>query len=69
MSCERPGDTPGATVDASGGVALRTASKTVASVAPPKAARPVAIWNSTAPNAKTSVRASTGSPRACSGDM
>ena len=45
------------------------ASKTIAEVAPPKAGFPVAISKSTTPNEKRSLRRSSNSPRACSGDM
>jgi hypothetical protein len=61
--------TLGAIVDAGGGVRFNTASKTVANVAPVNGGRPVAIWVHTMPSEKMSVRASTVSPRACSGDM
>ena len=40
-----------------------------ASVAPLNGGRPVTISYSTAPSEKRSVRTSTSSPRACSGDM
>ncbi len=51
------------------GVPFRIASKTMADVLPPKAVTPVAISYSTAPNEKRSLRWSSASPRACSGDM
>ena len=51
------------------GVRFRTASKMIAEVPPEKACRPVAISYSTTPKENKSVRASTSSPRACSGDM
>ncbi len=40
-----------------------------AEVSPENAGLPVAISYSTAPSEKRSVRESTASPRACSGDM
>ena len=45
------------------------ASRTKKIVSPLNACCPVAISYSTSPNENTSVRASSGSPRACSGDM
>jgi hypothetical protein len=47
----------------------RIASKTTAEVVPVKACCPVAISYRTTPKEKMSVRASSASPRACSGDM
>ena len=52
-----------------GGSRFRIASNTTPVVAPEKAWRPVAISYSTTPRLKRSVRASSASPRTCSGDM
>lgn len=51
------------------GALFKMASKMTAVVAPLNARSPVAISYSTAPKLKRSVRESTFSPRACSGDM
>ncbi len=51
------------------GSRLRMPSNTTAVVWPGKLWRPVAISYSTTPNENRSVRGSTSSPRACSGDM
>ena len=51
------------------GVSLRIARKTADGVSPLNARRPVTISYNIAPNENRSDRASTGSPRACSGDM
>ena len=51
------------------GFRFRIASNTTPVVAPENACRPVAISYSTAPKLNRSVRASSPSPRTCSGDM
>ena len=51
------------------GARFRIASKITAVVPPVNAGRPDAISYNTAPNEKRSVRWSSSSPRACSGDM
>ncbi len=51
------------------GVSLKMAWNTTAGVPPSKARAPVASSKSTAPKEKRSLRASSASPRACSGDM
>ncbi len=55
--------------DAGAGSRLRIPSKMTAVVLPGKLTRPVAISYSTTPNEKRSVRWSSSSARACSGDM
>jgi hypothetical protein len=62
----KPGE-PG--VRTGGSCWCRMASNWAARVFPRKARTPVSISNSTAPKEKMSLRASSGSPRACSGDM
>jgi hypothetical protein len=56
-------------VETGGGSRSNTAAITLAVVLPPKARLPVAISYSTAPSAKTSLRASASLPSTCSGDM
>ena len=51
------------------GARFRMASKITAEVLPMKGWRPVAISYITAPKENRSVRVSSSSPRACSGDM
>ena len=51
------------------GVRSRTAAAMTAGASPEKAIRPVAISYSTAPKLNRSLRRSSGSARACSGDM
>ena len=51
------------------GSADRIAASVSVVVCPSKGRRPASISNSRQPNAQTSVRLSTGRPRACSGDM
>ena len=48
---------------------LSTSARMPVTSSPSNALRPVIISYTTAPNAHTSVRRSTGRPRACSGDM
>ncbi len=55
--------------DAGIGALLRIASKTTAEVLPLKGKLPVVISYNTTPKENRSVRASSASPRACSGDM
>src|ERR1700722_911310 len=55
--------------DGAGGVRFKIASKITAEVLPANAGWPVAISYNTAPKLKRSVRASSSSPRACSGDI
>ena len=55
--------------ESTGGCSCSTAWVTSNSVRPSKALRPASISNSSAPAAKTSLRASRGSPRSCSGAM
>lgn len=61
--------TLGLTVRGDGGSSARTALTTDAADAPANAGRPATISYRTAPSEKRSVRASTRSPLACSGDM
>ena len=55
--------------DGAGAGACTICSATADRVAPVKGGLPVSISNMTMPSEKRSVRESTGSPRACSGDM
>ena len=59
----------GWTRETDGGSSLRIAPSRLARVLPSNAVRPVSISNSSAPNAKMSVRASASSPSICSGAM
>src|SRR5213595_891064 len=54
---------------AGGGESVKMRCTRTAPVSPQNAWRPVTISYSTAPNENKSVRASSGSPRSCSGDM
>ena len=58
-----------ASAPATVGALCRIASNTIADVFPENADSPVAISYSTAPNENRSVRASSSSPAACSGDV
>ena len=51
------------------GSSRSTAAMVEIALSPSKARRPLSISYSTAPNEKTSERASAGLPSACSGDM
>ena len=61
--------TTACTVETGGGSSFKIAPSRLARVLPSNARRPVIISNSTAPNAKMSVRASASSPSICSGAM
>ena len=63
------GGTFGFSPVADSGALLRSASKTTAEVLPLKGNVPVVISYNTTPKENRSVRASSSSPRACSGDM
>ena len=63
------GATLGFKEDGAAGVRFKIASKMTAEVFPLNAACPAAISYSTAPRLNRSVRASSSSPRACSGDI
>jgi hypothetical protein len=69
MSLSSSGGTSGFTRPGDGGVLLRISWNTTAVVAPVNGGRPVAISYSTTPKENRSLRASSRSPRACSGDM
>ena len=60
---------PGRSEDGSAGAWCRIAAAMAEPVLPVKAGRPVASSNSTSPSEKRSLRASSASPRSCSGDM
>ena len=61
--------TPGFSRTTGTGVWFRIASDTTPVVSPRKGSLPVAISYKTTPNENKSVRASSGFPRTCSGDM
>lgn len=69
MIRSRSAGTSGLMRAAGAGLSRMTALRTSVLVRPWNGARPVTISYSTTPNAKRSLRASTRSPRACSGDM
>ena len=68
MSFRRSGS-PGRIARGDGGCWCRIAAAVIMVVAAAKAARPVAISYSTRPSENESERASSSSPRTCSGDM
>ena len=69
MMPHRPGGKQGVNSLAGTGSRFTIASKTLATVLPGKASFPVDISYSTAPKENRSVRVSSGSPFACSGDI
>ena len=69
ISASSPGGILTFSFDTESGVRLRISSNVTARVRPPNGVRPVAISKNRTPSENRSLRESTSSPRACSGDM
>ncbi len=69
MSASSSGGTAGFRSAGPGGVSVATAISTPVTLGARNGTRPASIWYRTTPRLNRSVRASTRSPRACSGDM